>query len=344
MISRSKYGGILRAAVVAMIVAAVVAVLFIWKSADSNPLEKMSLYVIPDTQAAQQAKYSGLQSRPADNAAMRQLAAEPMAEWFNGGSPADVEHRAHVLAVNAAKMGKTLVGVVYNRPNRDCQGKSAGAQLTNDDYRAWVLGLIRGLTVVDHPEFRAVLIYEPDAVAQTVGRQACLKGQAATQLLNLLSETISKLKTRPNLMVYLDAGHSGWFTDPDPVVTALRTAGAEFADGLAVNVSNFQTTDDSLRYGRTLSDKLGGLHFVIDTSRNGAGPYLGTGDEVNDPVWCNPPGRKVGRRPSTNTNENRLDAYLWVKHTGESDGNCRPSDPPAGHWMPSYALATLKSG
>ncbi len=344
MTARSRYGGLFRATVLATIVTAIAVGLFSWYSAGSNPLEKMSLYVIPDTQAAQQLNHPVLQNRPEYAAAMRRLAAEPMAEWFNGGSPADVEHRAHVLALNAAKMGRVLVGVVYNRPNRDCRGKSGGAQLTSDEYRAWVLGLIRGLTVADHPEFRAVLIYEPDGVAQTVGRQACLKGQAATKLLDLLAETINKLKTRPNLMVYLDAGNSGWFNDLGPVVSALRTAGAESADGLAVNVSNFQTTNDSLRYGRELSDRLGGLHFVIDTSRNGAGPYRGTGNEAANPVWCNPPGRKVGHRPSTITNEDRLDAYLWVKHVGESDGNCRPNEPPAGHWMPSYALAALEGG
>ena len=32
------------------------------------------------------------------------------------------------------------------------------------------------------------------------------------------------------------------------------------------------------------------------------------------------------------------DAYVWVKPPGESDGTCRPGEPPAGQWWTAYAL------
>ncbi len=125
-------------------------------------------------------------------------------------------------------------------------------------------------------------------------------------------------------------------------------------------------------------------HFVIDTSRNGQGPLdasiygkapynqpaavvqtLGNGN------WCNPPGRGLGNQPSANTGVPLLDAYLWVKTPGQSDGACdaaggvrawdysaytQPgwpkdsasqatfdplwgvSDPAAGLWFPQQAL------
>ncbi len=77
------------------------------------------------------------------------------------------------------------------------------------------------------------------------------------------------------------------------------------------------------------------LPFVIDTSRNGHGPLdaspyatapynqssaviagLNTGN------WCNPPGAGAGSRPTASTGVPLLDAYLWVKTPGESDGQC----------------------
>ena len=95
-------------------------------------------------------------------------------------------------------------------------------------------------------------------------------------------------------------------------------------------------------------------HFVIDTSRNGLGPWTPPADKYSsgdDPqTWCNPPGRGVGDRPTANTGVPLIDAYLWVKVPGESDGSCTRStggtidpewgivDPAAGQWFPRMAL------
>ncbi len=95
-------------------------------------------------------------------------------------------------------------------------------------------------------------------------------------------------------------------------------------------------------------------HFVIDTSRNGVGPWQATPEQlalgdVQD--WCNPPGRGLGKRPTTNTGNPLIDAYLWIKLPGESDGQCNrwdpvgspdpvrnTMDPAAGAWFPQMAL------
>ncbi len=79
-------------------------------------------------------------------------------------------------------------------------------------------------------------------------------------------------------------------------------------------------------------------HFVIDTSRNGTGPNsmtAYTAAPYNQPAanvstlqggnWCNPPGAGLGLTPTTNTGVPLLDAYLWVKTPGESDGQCNAS-------------------
>ncbi len=86
--------------------------------------------------------------------------------------------------------------------------------------------------------------------------------------------------------------------------------------------------------------------FVIDTSRNGQGPWTALAGAYADPqAWCNPPDRGLGIRPTTNTDHPLADAYLWIKTPGESDGQCvrgtaGPADPArgviapaAGHWF-----------
>ncbi|WP_430647938.1 glycoside hydrolase family 6 protein [Agromyces sp. GXS1127] len=90
-------------------------------------------------------------------------------------------------------------------------------------------------------------------------------------------------------------------------------------------------------------------HFVIDTSRNGMGPWTPTEIYPDPQVWCNPPDRGLGLRPTTDTGNELIDAYLWVKVPGESDGECLRGtagpedperdmvDPAAGRWFVEMA-------
>lgn len=137
---------------------------------------------------------------------------------------------------------------------------------------------------------------------------------------------MDRLKSHTGTRAYVDAGHPGWITDLPWLARALNQAGISRADGFSLNVSNFHTTPTVLTYARRLSNALGGTpHFVIDTSRNGNGPYAGPD------AWCNPPGRALGVPPTADTGEADVDAYLWIKRPGESDGVCR-GGPGAGVW------------
>jgi endoglucanase len=98
-------------------------------------------------------------------------------------------------------------------------------------------------------------------------------------------------------------------------------------------------------------------HFVIDTSRNGQGPWTPPADHpAGDPQdWCNPPDRGLGERPTANTGQPLVDAYLWIKIPGESDGQCYRwtsgpfdpvrgiQDPPAGQWFHDIALELVRN-
>ncbi|MFF9624943.1 glycoside hydrolase family 6 protein [Streptomyces griseosporeus] len=98
-------------------------------------------------------------------------------------------------------------------------------------------------------------------------------------------------------------------------------------------------------------------HFVIDTSRNGLGAWTPEpGKYSGDPeIWCNAPGRGLGPRPTADTGVPLVDAYLWVKIPGESDGSCTRNtggsidpeygivDPPAGTWWPDQAHSLARN-
>ncbi|HEX6331368.1 MAG TPA: glycoside hydrolase family 6 protein, partial [Actinomycetota bacterium] len=80
------------------------------------------------------------------------------------------------------------------------------------------------------------------------------------------------------------------------------------SDDPALNTSAYD-----VRFG----DVVPTTHFVIDTSRNGLGPWAPPA--YPDPQdWCNPPGRGLGPRPTLDTGNPLVDAYLWVKTPGES--------------------------
>ncbi|MEU6142247.1 glycoside hydrolase family 6 protein [Streptomyces sp. NPDC047081] len=292
-------------------------------------------WVDPDSRAAQQVAAWRRDGRAADAALMDRIALHPQAEWLNGPNPGPVV-RARTTA--AARAGRLAVLVAYYIPNRDCGQYSTGGAADAADYRVWVDQFAAALG-----DRGAYLIVEPDAVSQVVA--GCTRVVAAERYA-LLAYAIDRFKRQPHTHVYLDAGNSSWIPDAWRQVEALKSSGVARADGIALNVSNFQTNKASSAYGNWLSKDLAGKHYVIDTSRNGNGPYAGAGDTTSatsaTDAWCNPPGRALGTPPTTRTDNALLDAYLWIKRPGESDGTCR-GGPPAGQWWPSYALELARN-
>lgn len=177
------------------------------------------------------------------------------------------------------------------------------------------------------------------------------------------------------------------------------TAGAPWAAGhfdwcpSQYNEALDFAVDYSPEYVETVDAGLAGMMdgspattpFVIDTSRNGNGPLDasiysaapydqpdGVISALNGGNWCNPPGAGIGLRPTLDTGVSLLDAYLWIKIPGESDGQCDIAggarawdydaytsgewtiedperfdplwgqvDPPAGQWFPEQAAELI---
>jgi endoglucanase len=207
---------------------------------------------------------------------------------------------------------------VYGLPGRDCGNHSAGG-LDPAGYAEWTALIGEALDAAS--DVSPVVILEPDAIA--LAPDCGNIDERAAQL----SAAIDRLSGE-RTWIYLDAGHSHW-RPVDEMAELIQGIGdLDRVRGFATNVSNYNDTQSEVRYAHALSDRLGGLHAVIDTSRNGAGS---TGE------WCNPSGRLVGE-PGGTIGDDVVDTNLWIKPPGESDGPCN-GGPAAGKWWPEAAVA-----
>ncbi|WP_046499244.1 glycoside hydrolase family 6 protein [Streptomyces odonnellii] len=293
-----------------------------------RPKAQAPYWVNPDGTAAQQAAAYAGRGDTANAGLIRKIAEQPVAEWIGPDTP---RTQAKGFTEAAAKADRDALLVLYNIPHRDCGQFSKGGASDGNAYRTWVDEVAQGIG-----DRRATVILEPDAVLHLV--DGCTPEAYHEERYDLLKGAVERLKRQPATSVYVDAGNAGW-QSPDALFEPLQRAGIAAADGFAVNVSNFYPTAASADFGRRLSEKVGGKPFVIDTSRNGNGPYTG-GDPGEN--WCNPPGRALGEAPTTDTGDPLVTAYLWVKRPGESDGDCK-GGPKAGEWYPKYALELARN-
>ncbi|MEU6296400.1 glycoside hydrolase family 6 protein [Streptomyces erythrochromogenes] len=284
-------------------------------------------WVDPNSEAARQVAAWEATGRYADAQVLRRIADRPVALWGRPGDPGPAIRRARAAAKAS---GRTLVLAAHYIPHRDCGQLPAGGAADARAYRAWIGSFADA--VGDAP---ALVVLEPHAVAHTV--DGCVRAEHRAERLRLLSEAVDRLKKNRNTKVYLDAGDPGWIRDPADLAGPLREAGLGRADGFALNVSGFHSDAAVRAYGAELSRAVGGRHFVVDTGRNGAGPLPGDRERAS----CNPPGRSLGTPPTGRTGDPLVDAYLWVKRPGESDGPCR-GGPAAGTWWPEQALGLAR--
>ncbi|MBC9718473.1 glycoside hydrolase family 6 protein [Streptomyces sp. TRM66268-LWL] len=252
-----------------------------------------------------------------------QIADRPAAVWFADYSPDTITSRVRSVTSGGAARDQVPTVVAYGIPDRDCGGHSQGGAPDLGAYDAWIQKFAAGLGSSE-----VIVILEPDSLAQF----ECLDaGRRSARFASLARAGRTLKAANPNARVYYDAGHSGWHS-PSKMASALRQAGAASSassDGIFTNVSNFHRTDDEVAYAQSVLSALGGpsgLGAVIDTSRNGNGA-------PPDGEWCDPAGRKLGRPPTLSTGRSRIDAFLWVKLPGESDG-CKGKP---GTFTPSYA-------
>lgn len=338
-------------------------------------------FVEPGSKASDQALADRKAHDRAGAAAMTALASYPVAQWFNGTTtPEQTTADMAELQAKAARQDRVPVTVAYNVPGRDCSQYSAGGAANSAEYATWIDALAKGIG-----DRQTVIVLEPDGLALSPAFCGGTAEQQTTRLTEI-SDAVDRLERQPGSVVYLDAGHSSWHAVGE-MAQLLIDGGISQAQGFFLNVSNYRTDSDLTRYGTQVSKCISYLqntvgaqpddcanqwwpaadadawydshvpadaqltHFVIDSSRNGQGPWTPTASYPDPQDWCNPPGRGLGVRPTTETGVPLLDAFLWVKVPGESDGSCTrgtagPTDPEygivdpiAGGWWADQAHA-----
>jgi endoglucanase len=285
------------------------------------------LYAYPGSPlfaAAAQLEANGHQAEAAE---VKAIAETPSGIWA-AGQPGEMQEIRQVT-LTTTKAHAIPVIVAYNLPDRDSCGKfSASSGPTSSGYMTWINQLAAAIGIGTD-----IVIVEPDGLPDIV--RGCLNPAQRSERYQLLRYAMKHLGVLPHAQVYLDAGNPGMFSDPAQLAAPLKQAGIRYGRGFSANVSNFQWTTTVVSWSQQLERALGGnTGAVIDTSRNGRGPY--TGPET--PQWCNPPGRASGPAPKLHPGPAGISAYLWIKDPGASDGACN-GGPPAGLYWPQYAAS-----
>jgi cellulose 1,4-beta-cellobiosidase len=239
-----------------------------------------------------------------------------------------------------------------------------------------------------YPSLQLVSIVEPDSLPNLATNMDVAKcQQAQTAYVTCIAYAIKQLATIPNMAMYLDAAHGGWLGWANnmqkfvPIVKQVLTeaGGISLINGFATNTANYQplaniasTSDpcklssegnqciNEAKYIQFMSQQMEaggitGMTYVTDTSRNGV-PACRTDQNQPCSQWCNIKNSGLHIKPTTDTSStgvgDLIDAFLWIKVPGESDGTSNTSAsnydahcgsdesatgaPQAGQWFSSF--------
>src|SRR5258706_3697859 len=139
----------------------------------------------------------------------------------------------------------------------------------------------------------------------------CLTSRARSVRISELHYAITTLERNPHLVVYVDAGAA----DALPwrvAASLLNQEGVHQAQGFFLNSTHFDWTTTEVAYGERIARALGGVHFVVNTGENGQGPLVprDRAHQGNE-VLCNPPGRGLGPKATTETGYAWVDGFAW---------------------------------
>ena len=247
----------------------------------------------------------------------------PVSFWYGERNGKEIEKIDYSLQRLLRRTAPQLpVLVVYNMPNRDIGQYSKGGAKSRESYLSFIKSFADGIG-----SSKPILIYEPDSLTHATE----LNAEEQDDRITLMKEALQILTDNCGALIYIDIGHSNWLSSEE-ASKLLNSVTNDKVRGFAVNVSNYRTTEESIKWSLELCEHRPNDYFVIDTSRNGNGPH------GND--WCNPPGRALGTPPTCDTGQEKCDAFLWIKVPGESDGKANKG-PRAGRFWGEMAEALV---
>jgi endoglucanase len=259
------------------------------------------------------------------------------AQYSAGGALNQAGYQAWISAFAAGVGNGRAVVIVEpdalgNLPS-DCGGPTATYPFTDAERYAEIQYAVAALEARPH---LAAYLDGTHSAWQSVGtitQRLLTAGLAAAQGFFL---NVSNYQPDANLIDY-----GTWISDcvamvTDPANALYGNPGACASQYYPATESDFSTWGlTTAWYAQNMGTAIATTHFVIDTSRNGDGPngmqaYAQSPYDQPSAViaalasgnWCNPPDSGLGLRPTARTGVPLLDAYLWVKTPGQSDGQC----------------------
>ncbi|KAK3500425.1 1, 4-beta cellobiohydrolase [Neurospora hispaniola] len=337
---------------------------------DSNPFVGKKLFANPKWASKLEDTYKAFTSRgDSENAAVvRKVQKIGSFVWVSSRSGlSEIDEAIQAARAEQSRTGqKQIVGLVmYNIPDRDCSaGESAGELSTkNDGLRIYKEQFVKpyAAKLAAAKDLQFAVVVEPDSLGNSVTNSAVeFCKQAIPTYREGIAFAIKSLQL-DNVAVYLDAANGGWLGWGDSlpkaaneIATILSMASPAKVRGFSTNVSNYNpylaTKRDSFtsgspsydesHYASSLAPYLQqhGLpaHFIIDQGRVA---YPGARKDWGD--WCNVNPAGFGHIPTTDQSvlqNSNVDAIVWIKPGGESDGQCGLTGAPiAGAWFGGYA-------
>jgi cellulose 1,4-beta-cellobiosidase len=349
-----------------------------------NPFVDALIYVNPDYVAEVRKVAS---RRPRAAGLLDKMEGFPTAIWESAiKDTADVPRHLANARRQQAPGGAPVVPVfvLYDLPGRDCNANASAGELSPDAagearYRHQFVDAIAAAFRASRGQ-RIAVVLEPDSLSNLVTNMDNPRCASVAAIYKRgVAYAIAKLSL-PNVFLYLEAAHAGWLSWPKNLVRSVplykevleMAGGADRIRGFALNVSNYDPleahnstprdpagpSDDELGYVEDLARALagvgiGGKGFVIDTGRNGRANIR---SDVGS--WCNVKGAGLGERPRAAPAPS-VDAYLFIKVPGESDGtsdrkaarfdegcasdDAAPGAPEAGVIFDSYLVDLLQN-
>ncbi|KAF8674676.1 Glycosyl hydrolases family 6 [Rhizoctonia solani] len=322
------------------------------RQTDVNPFAGKTFYKSPHFRASVEAEITRLNADGKTELAAKaaKVAEVPVFIWISDTAAVSTisGYLKDAAAIQKSTGKKQIVQlVVYNLPDRDCSAKASDGEFHLDNagearYEAYIKAVASQLQ--RYPEVSVAVSLEPDSIGNLVTNLSVPKcGNAAPAHKRLLGLAISLLQL-PNVSLYLDGAHAGWLGWPDNLAPTasvlaeiLNNAKARnpksTVRGLVTNVSNYnglgnqeQQGRDELKYINDLAPLLTAAgypaHFLVDQGRSGNQEAARDGGD-----WCNFKYAGFGPRPSATTPSSLIDAIVWVKPGGESDGTSDPASP-----------------
>ncbi|RHY31662.1 hypothetical protein DYB32_003285 [Aphanomyces invadans] len=265
--------------------------------------------------------------------AIEKVSQHQIVTWWTDNNP-DYDKEMQKL-LNNCNASTVPTIVVYGLPNKDCKAgfSNVGANKDSDMYVSFVKELVSlvGTRPVNY-------ILEPDAVGLAIDTEC---GKTAGYLDNMMTVIPMLTEDNVNASLYIDVGYWAFKTEEmsAEVVQSIKQLASKGGTvrGIALGSSNYRKTSEmSDLCAKFVKASKKDYKCVIDTSRNYLGPKEGTGE------WCNSQYAAIGVPPTSKTENDLIDYFLWIKTPGESDGPCNTPDiskdalkhgPPAGKFF-----------